>query len=85
MNKEHAAALLGFIGGYIYFQIGESKQSKNNNCSYLSPASTDVLAVVAGGLVAKQGFKYKDPILSFVGPAVLSIHTFQYLHFKNNK
>ena len=86
MGKIEGLALLGgVVGAYTYFQISESSQPKDSNCSYLAPVSTDVLAVAAGAIVAYKGTVLKEPVLTFVGAAVLGIHFFQFNHYKNSR
>lgn len=75
----------GLVAGQVYFQIGEKGQPVDSNCSYLSPASTDWLAVLAGGLLAWRGIEDNDPLVSAIGAAVLSIHTAQWWHYKRSQ
>ena len=82
--KPNQAFIFGIVASYGYFKLSEANLPKDTNCSFLAPVSTDVLAVVAGGIVAAKGAQLNEPWLSFVGAAVLGIHTFQYLHFKTN-
>lgn len=74
--------LAGGIAGAVYFNIGESGVPKNSNATYLNPILTDVLAWGFGGLMIWKGFEYDDPLICFVGAAVVSIHISQFASHK---
>ena len=72
--------ILGLLASKLYFNLSESTVPKNSNCSYLAPASTDYLAIIAGGTLV---YRSKDPVVRFIGSAILGIHFFQLTHKKN--
>jgi hypothetical protein len=73
---------LGLISSVAYFQISESTVPKDSNCSYLAPVSTDVLAILAGAILAMRGNQSNDPYISFIGACILGIHTQQWYSHK---
>ena len=77
------AALLGILGGIFYFQIGESGIKKSENCSYLAPISTDVLAFIGGIILQQQGYKNDLKLVEAIGTTVTVIHIQQYLKHKH--
>ena len=74
--------LLGLSTSVIYFRLEESGQKKTDNCSYLAPVQTDMLAGLAGLLLAYKSIKYNDNLIGFIGGNILGIHIQQYLHYK---
>jgi len=79
------SAILGLIASSMYFKLSESGVPKESNCSYLAPASTDVLAVAAGSYLGWYGAKNDAHVVSFIGATVLTIHALQWWHHKRNK
>jgi hypothetical protein len=75
----------GAVAAYLYFNESERGQDKTVNCSYLAPASTDVLAVAAGSYLGWYGAKNDAHVVSFIGATVLTIHALQWWHHKRNK
>lgn len=75
-------ALLGSVAGYAYFSLMESGVPKNSNATYLSPISTDLLAWGWGALLVYKGFKYNDPLITFTGSSLISIHVSQFAAHK---
>jgi hypothetical protein len=71
--------VLGLIVSKLYFNLSESGVPKDSNCSYLAPASTDYLAILAGGILV---YRSKDPIVKFIGSTILGIHYWQLTHKK---
>jgi len=66
--------VLGLIASSIYFKISESTVPKDSNCSYLAPASTDYLAMIAGATLISRS---NDQITQFIGASILGIHLWQ--------
>ena len=79
-----APITIGVAGGIGYFALSESGVPKEANCSYLAPASTDVLAALAGALLVWQGGVHQAPLVSGIGATVLSIHAAQWWSHKRN-
>ena len=76
------ATIMGIMGAFIYFQVGEAAIPKDSNCSYLAPVSTDISALIGGIIVQQKGVEYKDKYLQFIGSAVAFIHVQQFLKHK---
>ena len=74
--------LFGVGASIAYFRVSESTVPKDSNCSYLAPISTDIWAIIAGGVLINQGNKNKDELTIFIGSAILGIHTQQMLAHK---
>ena len=85
MQKNHWGFLSGILGSVAYFQLSESTVPKDSNCSYLAPVSTDVLAVIAGSVLAYRGHVNNDPFVSFVGGCVIGIHAQQWMSHKGKE
>lgn len=75
-------ALAGSVAGIAYFYAQEAGVPKESNAQYLAPVSTDVLAWGFGGIMVYKAFKYNDPLLSFVGAAIIAIHGAQFAAHK---
>ena len=76
----------GAVAAYLYFNESErGHEDETVNCSYLAPASTDVLAVAAGGYLGWYGVKNNARVVSFLGATVLTIHALQWWHFKRKE
>jgi hypothetical protein len=73
----------GMGAAWLYFRESESGVPAESNCSYLAPASTDVLAVLAGAYLSYYGTKNKAPSVAFIGATVLTIHALQWQHHKS--
>ena len=73
------SAILGLIASSMYFKLSESGVPKESNCSYLAPASTDYLAILAGATLILRS---EDDIVQFIGATILGIHYFQLTHKK---
>ena len=71
--------ILGLLASKLYFNLSESTVPKNSNCSYLAPASTDYLAILAGATLI---YRSRDPVVRFIGGTVLGIHYWQLTHKK---
>ncbi len=82
MNSKSAFGL-GLLSSVAYFQISESTVPKDSNCSYLAPVSTDILAILAGSILALRGYQSDDPYTSFIGACVLGIHAQQWYFHKS--
>jgi hypothetical protein len=82
MNASTWGGLAGLASSIGYFQLSESTVPKESNCSYLAPVSTDLLAMVAGGILLYRGHVHNDALVSFVGSCVLGIHAQQMLTHK---
>ena len=77
--------VLGTGSAWLYFNERESGGQAQTNCSYLAPASTDVLAAAAGSYLGWYGAKNNSHVVSFIGATVLTIHALQWWHHKRNK
>jgi hypothetical protein len=73
--------VLGLISSIAYFQLGEKRYAKNN-CSYLAPVSTDLLALLASLVLIEEGKKTKSTLTSTIGGAILGIHAQQIYYSK---
>ena len=82
MQTSNLGFVAGLIGSVGYFQLSESTVPKESNCSYLAPISTDILAIIAGCVLAYRGHVSNDPYVSFVGGCVLGIHAQQWMSHK---
>ena len=76
-------AVAGAGAAWFYFRESESGVPADSNCSYLAPASTDVLAAAAGAYLSYYGTKNKAPLVASIGAAVLTIHALQWHHHKS--
>ena len=74
--------LVGVAAGSLYFEEGEKGIPKDSNCSYLSPASTDAAALVAGLFLSYRGTELGEPLVAFIGAGIAAVHVRQYLHHK---
>lgn len=74
--------ILGILASKLYFDLSESTVPQNSNCSYLAPVSTDYLAILAGGVLV---YRSKDPVVKFIGSAILGIHYWQLTYKKQEK
>lgn len=68
--------------GAGYFAISESGVPKESNCTYLAPWTTDFAAWLAGIVLIKKGLDYQDPMITFIGSLVVSIHVAQFAAHK---
>ncbi len=75
---------VGLASSIAYFQLSESTVPKESNCSYLAPASTDVLATLAGVVLSIRAKELNDPYVSFIGACVLGIHIQQWYSHKRD-
>jgi hypothetical protein len=82
VRSENTGLLTGAALSVAYFRLSESGQPQGTNCSYLAPASTDVLAVAAAGVLYAQARKTGNFWVSAVAGAIAGIHAQQYLHHK---
>ena len=84
MKKQNAVigTLAGGIAGALYFRVEESGVPKESNAQYLAPVSTDILAWAFGAALVWKGYRYDDPVISFVGASVVSIHISQFAAHK---
>lgn len=82
MNASIWGGIAGLASSIAYFQLSESTVPKESNCSYLAPISTDILAIIAGCVLAYRGHVSNDPYVSFVGGCVLGIHAQQWMSHK---
>ena len=72
------AVIVGGIGAYTYFHIGESALSPDSKCEYTYPWTTDALALIAGSIIMYNGFKHNEPILTAVGSSIFILHVAQF-------
>ena len=88
-NPTPLRALVGIAAGAwagsLYFQESERGIPKDANCSYLAPASTDILAGAAAIVLSGYGIYNRSFIPSFIGGAVGAIHAHQFLDHKTQK
>ena len=73
----------GVLAGSVYFSEGEKGIPTEANCSYLSPVSTDLAALIAGVYLANEGTNTKRAGVAFIGAAVATIHVRQFLDHKS--
>ena len=85
MKKSNIGTIAGLASSIAYFKLSESTVPKDSNCSYLAPASTDVLANIGGLVLLLRSRKTDDPYIAFIGSCILGIHTQQWLKHKTNK
>jgi|UniRef100_A0A6C0JD43 hypothetical protein len=78
MNNHFYAILLSVVAGYLYYDMMESSIPTESNCSFSASPMTDLLAFVWGFIIMGYGIKkYDNPILTFLGCAVVVEHIFQ--------
>jgi len=75
----------GAVAGSLYFREGERGIPTDASCTYLAPASTDILAGIAAVVLGGYAVYNKSFIPGFVGGAIGSIHTHQFLDHKTQK
>lgn len=85
MNASVYSGIAGLVSSIGYFQLSESTVPKESNCSYLAPASTDILAMVGGGILLYRGYIINDAFVTFIGSCVLGIHAQQMLSHKGSE
>jgi len=76
------AAVAGSAVAGVYFLEGERGIPKEANCTYLSPWTTDAAAWLIGAALLLRGFQTRDPLVTFAGAAVASIHVAQFAAHK---
>lgn len=76
------AVIVGSLAGAAYFVEGERGIPRESNCSYMSPASTDVLAWLGGAYLIHAGHQHDAPGVAMVGAAIASLHTAQWATHK---
>lgn len=81
-DKAAKGAALGLGAGTLYFMHSEAGQTRESNCSYLAPWTTDLGAFIAAGVVYWRAGKTNDFWLGLVAGAIVAIHTGQLAHFK---
>jgi len=72
------AVIVGGIGAYTYFHVGESGVSPESKCEYTHPWTTDALSLIAGSVGMYYGFKHDEPILTGVGSSIFILHVAQF-------
>ena len=77
MNNHVYAILLSVVAGYLYYEMMEASLPTETNCSYMASPMTDILAFVWGFIIAGYGTRYDNPILTFLGCAIIVEHIFQ--------
>ena len=78
MNNHFYAILFSVVAGYLYYDMMESSIPTESNCSFSASPMTDLLAFVWGFIIMGYGIKkYDNPILTFLGCAVVVEHIFQ--------
>ena len=82
MISAEAAAVAGSVVAIVYFNEGERGITADQNCTYLSPWTTDAAAWLIGAALLWRGIKTDDPLVTFAGAAVASIHVAQFAAHK---
>jgi len=72
------AVIIGSVLGLGYFAEGERGIPKESNCTYLSPANTDIAAWLAGAYLIVEGHKRSAPGVAVVGAMIASLHAAQF-------
>ena len=76
------AAVLGSATAALYFADGERGITKNASCTYLAPWTTDAAAWVIGAALLMRGLQTADPLVTFAGAAVATLHVAQFAAHK---
>ena len=76
------AAVLGSATAALYFAEGERGITKNASCTYLAPWTTDAAAWVIGAALLMRGLQTADPLVTFAGAAVATLHVAQFAAHK---
>jgi hypothetical protein len=82
VRSDTKGILTGTVLSAVYFRVSESGQSPDSNCSYLAPASTDVMALLAAGVLYWQARKNNNFWVASVAGAIAGIHFQQWRHYK---
>lgn len=81
-TKNTIALAASMVMASTYFVIGESSIPKDAKCEYISPWTTDLFGWLFGLGVCYYGFKHDEPILTFLGGSVATLHTAQFAAHK---
>ena len=65
-----------------YFAEGERGITKDASCTYLAPWTTDAAAWVIGAALLMRGLQTGDPLVTFAGAAVATLHVAQFAAHK---
>ncbi len=81
-QKTALAVVSGTVLAGIYFWTSESTVPREANCSYLAPASTDLMAWGCGAVLIYLGHKHGSPVVVFLGAAIATLHLAQFAAHK---
>ncbi len=82
MISPEFAAIAGSAVAVAYFAEGERGITADENCTYLAPWTTDAAAWILGAALLFRGINTRDPLVTFAGAAVASIHVAQFAAHK---
>lgn len=72
------AVVVGGLGAYTYFHIGEAGLAPESKCEYTYPVATDAMAWIGGAGIIYFGFKHDEPILTAIGSSIFILHVAQF-------
>ena len=68
----------GMMVGVAYFMLSEIGQVADNR-SYTANIFTDIFAFIGSGWLITRGSELDEGIIAFIGAAIFTIHTFQFI------
>jgi hypothetical protein len=81
-TKTALAVAAGTVAAGLYFREGERGSTADQNCTYLSPWTTDVAAWGAGATLIWLGYRHQSWLISFLGAAIATLHVAQFAAHK---
>jgi hypothetical protein len=81
-TKTVLAVAAGTVAAGLYFREGERGITADQNCSYLSPWTTDLAAWGAGATLIWLGYRHESFLISFMGAAIATLHVAQFAAHK---
>jgi len=81
-TKTALAVATGTIAAGLYFREAERGITADQNCSYLSPWTTDLAAWGAGATLIWLGYRHQSFLISFMGAAIATLHVAQFAAHK---
>lgn len=81
-TKTGLAVAAGTVLAGVYFWDSERGISREDNCTYLAPWTTDVAAWAAGAALIFIGHRNGSPTTSLIGAAIATLHVAQFASHK---
>lgn len=75
----------GVVGGIGFYYMMSSSIPKESNCSFSAGIFTDIMAFLAGGYLAYQGYSIGHGMIYSIGLAIIVEHVAQAMQHKMPK